>query len=169
LLRWLPVIGIFVAAGVPLARHASGRHAERVAVDVAGEIRQAQERFRQASARGGFAADLASLSTPCAGRADAALAPATMVSLRAAGYEALVRPAQGATLLEPDCHGRATTSDYYATIEPHESDRRPLKAFAMRANGGVFVFFDGIAPLERDMPTGGLAQPLERLGELRIP
>ena len=39
----------------------------------------------------------------------------------------------------------------------------------MTATGRIYVFFDGVAPLERDMAAGGLATPLESVPTFKIP
>jgi hypothetical protein len=84
-------------------------------------------------------------------------------------YEVKVRAAEGATPLPPDCHGRPTTSDYYASAVPTSAAAAGQQAFAMTATGRIFVFFDGIAPLERDMTPSGLATPLESVPTFKIP
>lgn len=67
-----------------------------------------------------------------------------------------------------DCHGRATSSDFYAAVAPRSAlDGR--QAMAMLSWGRIYVFFDGIAPLESDMGPRGLAVPLDRLESFKIP
>jgi hypothetical protein len=60
-------------------------------------------------------------------------------------------------------------SDYYASAEPGSSRPPAHQAFAVTSAGRVFVFFDGIAPRERDMAPGGTATPLEQVPALKIP
>jgi hypothetical protein len=67
-----------------------------------------------------------------------------------------------------DCHGRQLTSDYYVAAEP-ANEFTGLLAFAATSRGRVYVFFDGIAPAERDMDAGGLAVPLDTLDTFKIP
>jgi hypothetical protein len=39
----------------------------------------------------------------------------------------------------------------------------------MTGTGRIFVFFDGVAPLESDMRPEGLATPLESVPAFKIP
>jgi hypothetical protein len=39
----------------------------------------------------------------------------------------------------------------------------------MTATGNIYVFFDGVAPLERDMTATGLATPVESVPAFKIP
>jgi hypothetical protein len=62
-----------------------------------------------------------------------------------------------------------TVSDYYAAAAPRSVQTAGQQAFAMLAAGRIYVFFDGIAPLERDMTPDGLAVPLDALRTFKIP
>jgi hypothetical protein len=86
------------------------------------------------------------------------------------GFDVSLRPAQGASTASADCHGQATTTDFYAALQPASVAAAPRRAYAVTGlSGRVFVFFDGVAPLEADMAPGGLATPLDTLGTFRIP
>jgi hypothetical protein len=67
-----------------------------------------------------------------------------------------------------DCHGRPLSSDYYAALSPSDGTVGQ-QAFAITGTGRIFVFFDGIAPVERDMTADGLATPIEALDTFKIP
>jgi hypothetical protein len=100
----------------------------------------------------------------------AALAPAEIGRARNQGFHVVLRAAEGAGAAAADCHGRPTTTDFYAALEPVSAESAPRRAYAVTGSAArVFVFFDGLAPLERDMAPGGLATPLESLGVFRIP
>jgi hypothetical protein len=85
------------------------------------------------------------------------------------GYVLTLRAATHGTPSGVDCHGRPTTSDYYAAIAPAPERTDGRRAFAMTSQNPVFVFFDGIAPTEADMASGGLATPRDLLETFRIP
>jgi hypothetical protein len=88
----------------------------------------------------------------------------------AAGYEVTIRPAASAESRGVDCHGRPTASDYYAAAQPRSPEILAKQAFGTTASGGqIFVFFDGVAPLETDMGPDGLATPLEAVESFKIP
>ncbi len=165
----LPVIGAIAVIGLPLMRYAEKTRAEATAVEFLRRVQSAQEVFAAAGSPG-YASDLLSLTTPCEGHSTAALTTVAVSTLIGAGYQVRVRPAQGAEKRGPDCHGRPTVTDYYASVEPRSPEIVAQQAYALTATGGaVFVFFDGVAPRERDMAPGGLATPLEAAGAFEIP
>ena len=129
-------------------------------------IRRAQTAFRTANGTG-FATDLESLQRPCPGHE--ALKVAVPASDAVGGYAMTLRGAKGGRDVGVDCHGRPTTSDYYAAVAPAPGRSDGRRAYAMTSQGPVFVFFDGIAPTEADMAPGGLATPLDTLDTFRIP
>jgi hypothetical protein len=97
------------------------------------------------------------------------LSGAEIRSLERRGYATQLRAAEGATTLAVDCHGRAMVSNYYISAVPRSVDSPGQRAFAATAAGRIFVFFDGVAPLESDMAPTGLATPLETLSTFKIP
>ncbi len=164
----LPLVGIALAVAVPLARHAQKVRAEHTAAEFLAHVRAAQQRFREEHQSAGYASALASLTTACPGSGGAAMGQPT-ATLIDAGYHVRLRPADGAVTVGDDCHGRPLASDYYVAAEPISAETPAQQAFAVTAAGRVFVFFDGIAPRERDMAAGGLATPLDRLDVFTIP
>jgi hypothetical protein len=162
--RWLPLTGAVLVGAVPLLWHFKMVRAERAAADLVSEISLAQHRFNE-TGMSGYATDLVSLITPCAGRSGAAL----RAIADAQGYELALRPARAAQPVARDCHGRPTASDFYVSARPRLPGRDGRRAFAATSNGRVFVFFDGVPPSERDMEPGGLAVPLDRIEMFKIP
>lgn len=165
MLPWLvPLAGAIVVAAVPLLRHAADARTHARVAALVEELRAAQ-RTLQARA-GGYAVDVGSLVTACEGAA-AVLAPDYLVRLEAEGYLLELRPAVDALAAGRDCAQRPLTSDYYLGVEPGTVDAG-ARAFAARADGAIFVYFDGVAPREADM-TSGLATPLDAIDQLVIP
>jgi hypothetical protein len=164
--RALPVLVVVAAAAVPLVRHVREVRAERVGADVARLVVEAQWWFRAAGT--GYATRLASLTTPCPGVARAALDASVIARGVAAGYEVTLRAAEGASWRGPDCHGHPTAENFHLGVQPR-APAPPRLAFGATAQGGIFLFVDGIAPRERDMEPGGLAVPIDADGAFRIP
>jgi type II secretory pathway pseudopilin PulG len=162
----MAVAGVAAAVGVPVSSSYRMAKTERAAADTLQAIADAQRAFRRGGGRGGYAVDVASLTRPCPGDAQAVLDIDPAVSGH--DYVFVLRPASGASTAGVDCHGRATTTDFYAAARPaHAWAGR--QALATTARGRIYVFFDGIAPLERDMGALGLAVPLDRLDTFKIP
>jgi hypothetical protein len=166
--QWLwPLLGVMVAAAFPLGWHIQMLLREQHAEETLRALHASQLSFRGAGGAGGFATDLASLQTPCPGQpANAATAP---LADAVTGYVMTLRAAGDSTPVGVDCHGRSTSSDYYAAVAPRPGRTDGRRAFAMTSAGRVFVFFDGIAPTETDMAAGGLATPLDALDTFKIP
>jgi len=170
--RWIRVVplvaAVFVAA-LPLARHVQRAQAEAAGVTFLERLAAAQQAFRTGPGHGGYATDVDTLTTGC-GAASGLLPAAEVARARAAGFAIVLRAAEPATTLPPDCRGKATASDYYAAAQASGPDAPPQQAFALTGSSGrIYLFFDSIAPLERDMAPGGLATPLEGRGTFRIP
>ena len=159
------LIGICLAAGLPVLRYAQKERDEAVAIRVLRQIQQAQERF--GTAVGGYATTAESLTAGCPG-VDAALPAEALGDLDAAGYALQLRAAAGGTIVGQDCHGRATATDYYLAAAPRTARETADKAFAGSADGQLFFFVDGVAPREADM-AGGLAIPIDALESFKIP
>jgi type II secretory pathway pseudopilin PulG len=166
--QWIwPLLGVIVGAALPLGWHIQTLQREQRAEEALHVVGAAQIAFRAAGGAGGFATDLASLQTPCAGQPpNEPPAPATDAVI---GYVITLRIARGSTPVGVDCHGRPTSSDYYAAVAPRPGRTDGRRAFAMTSAGHVFVFVDGIAPTELDMAPGGLAIPREALDTFKIP
>ena len=163
----LGLLGIAASIARPVIMYARMNRAEKLAAITIAAVVDAERAFRSAGGNGGFASDLASLTTPCPGQA----APALVIPAALSGFDYAVslRPAEGATTGRgADCHGRPTTMDFYAAVAPLTSIAG-RQAFAVTARGRAYVFFDGLPPRERDMSAGGLAIPADRLPVFRIP
>jgi hypothetical protein len=165
----VPLVGAVVVAALPLIRYVKKTTAEAAAADFLHHVQVAQQTFRSTQPGAGYASSLDSLTRPCPGAAQAMLIGDEIRLLEQSGYAAQLRAAAGATSSAVDCHGRAIVSDYYAAVAPRSVDSPGQQALAATAAGGIFVFFDGIAPLESDMTPRGLATPLEALRTFKIP
>ncbi|HXG87932.1 MAG TPA: hypothetical protein VNJ02_06315 [Vicinamibacterales bacterium] len=162
----MAAVGIVTAVAWPLWQHTHKRTAEATAADFIQRLSESQDRFQQAYQA--FAAELTSLTEPCEGW-DHWLDRDLVATVRKHGYEIVLRPTTDAQSRAVDCRGRATTSDYYAALTPGAGGGLAQRAYARRATGDAFVFFDGVAPQERDFPPGGLATPLRDRDSLVIP
>jgi hypothetical protein len=160
-----PVVGTMVTASVPVTQHVTRQRHEQAAVDIMRQVHAAQLAFRQRW--GGYATDVASLTTPCPSSAPV-LSAAQVSYLEERGYALELRAAQGARDAGRDCRGRAVVDDYYLAAAPSSAYEVAQKAFGGRADGRLFVFFDGIAPRETDM-SAGLATPLDAVEAFKIP
>lgn len=168
---WLlgvPMLGIVVVTLIPFVRHAQQTRAESTASAFLGRVHAGQQAFRESHGNAGYASALDSLTMPCRGGNGVPIPASDVTALERAGYDAILRPAELAVSAVKDCHGRPLVSDYYAAVSPRSVQSPGRQAFAVTSSGRIFVFFDGIAPLERDM-AGGLATPLDALDTFKIP
>jgi hypothetical protein len=167
--RAIPILGVAIATAWPLVNYVRREQAEASAVEFLEKLRAAQEAFRAAGG-GGYASELVSLMSPCAEQTAPPLRPEDVSGVAAAGYEVTIRPAAVSESSGVDCHGRPTASDYYAAVQPRSPEILAQHAFGTTASAGrIFVFFDGVAPLEPDMGPGGLATPLDDVDSFKIP
>jgi hypothetical protein len=164
----VPLLGAAVALAWPFARYAIKIRNEATALDVIREVRDAQRAYHGRPGAAGFAGSVAALTTACPDAA-AALAASQLTRLSGAGYELILRPRAGARSAGLDCRGEAIVEDYYAGVQPVSAATAAQRAYAATGEGDVFVYFDGVAPLERDMAAGGLATPAAALESFRIP
>jgi hypothetical protein len=155
---------LLAVTSVPLVRYAMKDRNERAAIQILERLHAAEHAFHD-DARA-YAADLAALRTPC-GRP-----PITTEDLAGAleglGYELHVRAAEGAGPRGTDCQGRALASDYLATAAPASVWSVARQAFAMRSDGRIYLFYDGVPPTEQDI-ADGLATPVEARETFTIP
>jgi hypothetical protein len=163
----LPLLGTLIVTALPLIRYAQKTRAETRAAAVLGRVAEAQQRFRLAST--GFASTLASLTTPCGLPSGALLDVQALSDLTDAGYRLLLRPAQRANVIGRDCHGVETVSDYYAAVLPDAPTAAGQQAFAVTSKGRIYLFYDGLPPVEGDMEAGGLATALDAADRFKIP
>ena len=158
------VVGTAVSVAVQVQSQLKMRAAEDAAAATLSAIVEAQRAFRRAT--GAYATDLASLTEGCPAQSVPILRePLATVEF---DYQVVLRESTRATQADRDCHGKPTASDFYAAAAPlHAWAGR--QAMAVTSRGRIYVFFDGIAPVERDMETGGLAVPLDTLDTFKIP
>jgi hypothetical protein len=161
----VPVTGIALSVAAPLARYAERQRQERAAIAALTALHVEQERFKDRN--GGFATDLASLTTPCPGTSGS-LNSEVLAEFAAAGYVAEMRIGRGAPVTGRDCHGRPVAADYYVTASPLSAKQPAQAAFAGRAGGRFYQFFDGIPPREADI-AAGLAVDVADRGVFKIP
>lgn len=162
----LAVIGTVAAVSIQVQAQLRMREAEQVAAATLTALVDAQRAFRKAGGRGGYATDLRSLTEPCPNQPTASAS--SLPPFASYDYQMVVRAAERASLVGTDCHGRQTASDFYASLQPaHGWAGR--QAVAATSWGRIYVFFDGLPPLERDMEAGGLAVPLDTLDTFKIP
>ena len=168
MLAWLlPAVGTAAAIAFPLGWHIQTLRHESAAEELLRAVRRAQITFRSAASSGGYATNVASLLTTCP--APALPGPPLTALAAVSGYTVTLRPAFGSAIVGVDCHGRSTSSDYYVAVAPGPDPGYGRRAFAMTSDGRIFVFFDGVAPLEQDMEAGGLATPRDALDTFKIP
>ena len=161
----LPVLGTLAVLSLPFLRHAEKVRRDAVVIEALADIRAAQDALFART--GGYATDLETLSGPCGA---AAGVPWRDPEARLAEVEfvLVLRAAADTASAGPVCAGRALAHDYYVAAAPASARNLSQQAFAARADGRVFVFYDGVAPRESDMASG-LATPLEAVGTFRIP
>jgi hypothetical protein len=158
------VAGAAAGVAVQVQSQLRMRAAEDAAARTLSAILDAQRAFRRAT--GGYATDLASLTQGCAAQPTPMLRQP--LSTGEYDYRIVLRAAARATAAGNDCHGQPTASDFYAAASPAQA-WAGRQAMAVTGRGRIYVFFDGIAPSERDMETGGLAVPLDTLDTFKIP
>ena len=160
------VMGIVAAVAIQVQTQLRMREAEQGAAATLTALVDAQRAFRKAGGRGGYATDLRSLTEPCPNQPTGS-AP-SLPRFASGDYHVVVRAAQRTSLVGTDCHGRQTAADFYASLQPaHGWAGR--QALAATSWGRIYVFFDGLPPLEGDMEAGGLAVPLDTLDTFKIP
>lgn len=168
---WLlgvPMLGIVIVTLIPFVRYAQQTRAESAASAFLGRVHAGQQAFRVSHGNAGYASALDSLTMSCQGGSGVPIPASDVAALERAGYHPTLRPAELAVTAALDCHGRPLVSDYYASVSPRSVEAPGRQAFAVTSTGRIFVFFDGIAPLERDM-AAGLATPLGSLETFKIP
>jgi hypothetical protein len=133
-------------------------------MDAIADVREAQRRLQRRT--GGFATELNSLTRGCDGAPE--LSDEVLASLERAGYALQLRAAGSATIIGRDCDGFALADDYYVAAAPRDSSKPGQQAFAARAGGDLFLFYDGVAPRESEM-NRGLATPAAQRGRFKIP
>jgi hypothetical protein len=159
----IPFAIVVLAVGVPLQRSVQQGRDERAALEAVASVREAQDRFHRLS--GGFATELTSLTTGCGGTPE--LSTQVLANLDRAGYTLQLRAAGSAIVVGRDCHGRLA-DDYYVAAAPRDASGARRQAFAARARGDMFLFYDGVAPREPEM-SNGLATPAAQRGTFKIP
>lgn len=157
------LLGTVAVLTVPARMFAIMARNEADAVSALARIDAAQRAFERAG-HGGYASDLATLTTPCPGES----APLLSADELPTEYEFFVRAAVNAVERGRDCHGRPVVSDYYGSAAPRHV-LAGLRAYARTSRRRMHMFFDGVPPRERDFPPQGLAVPVDTLSTFEIP
>jgi hypothetical protein len=164
----MAVAGLAIVAGYGLASRLQMVRHEQEAADRLAAIADAQEAFRADGGRGGYASSLESLTSACPGAGTPMLRERlTGGRIVTGGYAFSLRPHRDATPAGTDCFGRVTMTDFVASAAPISVGVDGLRAMSVVAGRRLFVFFDGVAPAEADMTSGGLAAETGLGGTLR--
>ena len=163
LAAFLALVGIGTTIAVPVATFTGMKRAEDAMVATMTAIAQAQRAFRSGGGRGGYATSLESLTQSCPHGSPPLLSVASNDR-----YTVTMRAARDARPVGVDCHGRPTANDYYVAARPAEAFAGRV-AFAATSRGRVFMFFDGIPPVEDEMTSRGLAVASDSMPPFKIP
>jgi prepilin-type N-terminal cleavage/methylation domain-containing protein len=153
LLVVVAIIGVLAAIGVTQATRARVTANETSAVGSMRAINGGQMSYAASAGNGGFAADLATLATPCTGSARGFISPdldPTSPGVTTSGASGVMKSGYtidlAATGASPgnDCNGTPTGTDYAATAVPVSPGISGIRGF--NTSGAGTIFFD----------TGGL-------------
>ncbi len=156
LLIVVAIIVVLAAIGVPgflrsrmLSNEVSAQSSLRV-------INLAQAGYTSSCGNDGFAASFTVLAIKPAGAAEAFIPPelSSAVPVKA-GYLFTVAPGAGSIAGDPDCHGNATLTSYYAAAVPESFGFTGSRSFATNQADTVWALASAVAPAE---PFGSPAQ-----------
>jgi type II secretory pathway pseudopilin PulG len=132
------VLGIIAAIAVPGLLRARMSANEATAIGAMRAVMSAQAAYSSAAASGGYATSLRVLATPCPGASQGFILPdlGTDPSEKS-GYRIALASA-GAPAGPPDCNGRGTEENYYATATPVTHGSTGRRSFSTSAAGTIF-------------------------------
>lgn len=162
---FVPLFGVIIAVAVPLTRYALRERYEQTAIEVLREVQHAQRSLHQRS--GAYAVTSVSLTSPC-GDSPAWLRASSLERLSEVGYVMELRAAREGSNSSADCHGEPLVTAYYVAVRPESANAIARQAFAASSDGHIYLFYDGIPPVEADMQTG-LATRVEARDTFKIP
>jgi len=138
LLLVVAIIGIIAAIAVPALLRARMSSNEASAIGSLRAIGGAEAAYAAAAGRGGYAATLARLATPCPGGTAGFISPdlSTDPSMKS-GYSVALAAAGVAG--PNDCNGAATQTDYYAEAEPTSMASTGNRSFNTATVGTIFA------------------------------
>ena len=157
LLIVVAIVGILGAIAIPSLLKARVAANEASALGSLRAINSAQTSYIGSAGGGGYADQLPTLGTRCAGTSQPFLSPDLVgAPTLKSGYTVALRAAAGSQPVRVDCNGTMTYSGFYTSATPVAGANSGRRGFA--TNGGGSIFFDptGNAPSEASMaPNGG--------------
>lgn len=162
LLIVIAIVGVVSAIAIPAMLRARMSGNEASAIASLRALNSAETSYSAAAGKGGYAAQLATLATPCPSSSaafisvDLALDPSIK-----SGYTIALTRAAAALAGLADCNSTPTVSAYYSTATPVLTGNTGQRAFATSANGTIFFDSNGTAPGEAAIGPGGGASPLQ--------
>jgi type IV pilus assembly protein PilA len=162
LLIVVTIVGVVSAIAIPAMLRARMSGNEASAIGSLRAINSAETSYAAATGKGGYAALLSTLATPCPSSSvpfistDLALDPSIK-----SGYTIVLARATTSYVGLLDCNGTATTSAYYSTATPVLAGNTGQRAFASSGNGTIFFDSNATAPSEAAIGPGGGASPLQ--------
>jgi prepilin-type N-terminal cleavage/methylation domain-containing protein len=142
LLIVVAIIGILAAVAIPGLLRARMSANESSAIASMRAIHSGESTYSSTAGAGGYAVDLATLATPCAGGAQGFISPDLDPAVAGAdpvpksGYDVTVVGSGISTT--NDCNGSPTNSDYTATAIPSTFGTTGERGFNMTASGTIF-------------------------------
>jgi prepilin-type N-terminal cleavage/methylation domain-containing protein len=156
LLIVVAIVGAIAAIAVPSMLRARVAANEASAIASMRAVSSAQTSYASTAARGGFAVQLATLGTACAGTSEAFLsADLAADPVLKSGYRFAIRSTATGAAGPIDCNGTASRSDFYVTATPIRVGVTGHRALAATAAGAIYYDVSGVPPTEAVMVPGG--------------
>jgi prepilin-type N-terminal cleavage/methylation domain-containing protein len=162
LLIVIAIVGTVSAIAVPAMLRARMSGNEASAIGSLRALSNAETSYSAATGRGAYAAQLATLATPCPSSTAGFISPdlALDPSIKS-GYTIVLARAAASIVGLADCNGTPTTTAYYSTASPVIVGTTGQRAFAMAGNGTIFFGSLGIPPTEGAIALGGGGSPIQ--------
>jgi prepilin-type N-terminal cleavage/methylation domain-containing protein len=157
LLIVVAIIGIIAAIAIPGLMRARMAGNEASAIGSLRAINSAQATYASSAAAGGYAISLVTLATPCNGvgqgfiSLDLSLDP----SVKSGYTVTLAVGANGVALVQLDCNGTASQSNYYATAVSVTLGSTGSRGFATNGTATIWQDTAGGAPAEAAFAVAG--------------
>jgi prepilin-type N-terminal cleavage/methylation domain-containing protein len=162
LLIVIAIVGTVSAIAVPTMLRARMSGNEASAIGSLRALSSAETSYSGAAGRGAYAAQLATLATPCPGSTSAFIsADLAMDPSIKSGYTIALARAAASIIGLADCSGTPTTTAYYSTATPVVAGSTGQRAFAMAGNGTIFFASNGTPPTEAAIALGGGASHIQ--------
>ena len=140
------VLSIIAAIAVPGLLRARVSGNESVAIQRLAAIQVAQTAFAAGCGNGGYATSLVDLAGGVPGTTEQIAELARLDREPKSGFRFVVRPR--GTVGAPDCHGRPTSTVWYASAEPVTFGTTGTRSFAIDASGTIWQVTQAAAPVE---------------------